>query len=544
MIDMASRPCPPSRHRQQGAVAILFLVTLVLTLGSLLAGLDLARVQLAQARLQASLDAGVDSALQQYGPDPGRPEADWRDVIEPWLLSLYPASGFVQSELTGNLPELDITGERLVAEVSGNINLVSAGLLDIASADLLARRVVTFQSIDREVVLAIDVSTLTDSGPDPVRDAAAALASQLLQAGTRVAIVPFSDTANLDLIDPNGDTWLDPAWKNEPWFEDVWRGCVSEIGIDQAIPTNFIAWPGSPGALAPMAARVFETYEFVVDDSIDGYHQNLRLSDEPAEINETNSTEVIEAVYDYDDIISGEGGSLTLEMVLPAPENCLDTNAILPFSDNISTIAQTINQLTPDPDSSLLPVGLLWAWRVMNSAPPGSSLNTPRRAIVLISDGRNQPADPSDETTAVVDEIFINITIPTLWCPGNSGCTGNVPGGQVDSYTLTGSIDVIANVARQEVTSLNTDGPEIATGRSQTAVWDLNAYTTTICDNLRLGMGSEEIELHALTFGTPPDAWVVANCVGYSDPQRNRQFNASNWATVVNDTVADLTSAP
>ena len=529
----------PSRRRQHGAVAVLFLLTLTISLGSLLMALDLTRVQLAQARLQNSLDAGVDAVLARFGANDSRPAADWAEAIEPWVLAAYPRSGFGRSELTDPVPDVTLSPTRLVAEVHGSIRLLSAGLLNLASADLTARRVVNFDPSNLDVVIAIDVSTLQAPGAasDPVRQAATQLVQQLLQrGGTRVAVVPFSDTINLGQLDPAGD-WLNPSWRNEPWFADVWRGCVTEIGLDAPVPNALITQPGTPGNLAPLVVRTQENIQLTLSEEELG-HQFLRLSDtDPGVIQENNSPELLDASFDYTNIYDNSGGTLSLTLIMPPPESCISQNGILPFSQDANVLGNHLAQLQPDPGSSLLPVGLLWSWRVLDTLP---NLNNARqRAIVVLGDGINQPAAPGETTTTVIDDLVLAITIPTLWCNNPKRPCGPPPPGQPQSYTLTGTITVTSSSTRQTVSSLNTDGTAVAVGRSQTNTADLNDYTLALCNAINSTQDADAIRLHWLTLGSSPGPLLVDQCVNFM-PERHRPFTAAQTATAVSELIGHL----
>ncbi len=525
----------------------MFLITLVMTLGSLLAALDFARLQLAQARLQASLDAGVDAALEQFNADSSLGAADWRGVIEPWVLSLYPTSGFVQTELTGAIPELHLSPERLVAEIHGDIRLLSTGLLDVATADLLARRTVLFREITpgkpRDVVLAVDVSLLDTN---PIRDVTIELASQLLAEGARVAVVPYSDTINLSALDPHGDFWLHPSWKNQPWFEAVWRGCVSEFGLDEPLPGNFSYKGEGIGAMAPMVARV----PVSLHEQVPGHVRDRPRPNVDATANAGNSPHIDRARYSYKNIDQADGGSLDLEVLLPTPANCRSGNTILPFSQNTNTVLQHIQSLTADPQAGLLPVGLLWAWRTLITAPPWNTAENPQRAIIFITDGMSHIAPSSAKTQSELEDIPIDLTFPTMRCPQGSNCRPGEPGTNPAQYTFLGSTDVAANIKRQDISAINTDGPQVHSNvyiGEGMALWAVNNYTAWLCQRWPMNTKNEsDIELYVLNLDKPGGSYpdLMRNCVGYNAPERYRQFNAGDWAHAVNETVRVLTFEP
>lgn len=528
----------------------MFLITLVMTLGSLLAALDFARLQLAQARLQASLDASVDAALERFGADPDLAAADWRGVIEPWLLSLYPTSGFVQSELTGSLPELHLSPYRMVAEVHGYLPLLSTGLLDVATADLLARRAVLFQEIapgkPRDVVLAVDVSLLKNHGSDTIRKVTAELASQLLDAGARIAIVPYSDTINISALDPTGDFWLDPKWKNQPWFDAVWRGCVTEFGLDEPLPGDFAYKGQGIGAMAPMVARV----PVSLKEQVPGHVRDRPKPDFPATLNPGNSPHITRATYRYANPSQGAGGTLDLDVVLPAPTSCTPSNTIMPFSENPSAVLQHIQSLTPDSQAGLLPLGLLWAWRTLITAPPREAPAQPQRAIIFITDGLNHIAPSSARTQSAIGEVAIDVTFPTMSCPQGGNCQPHVAGSNPAHYTFNGSTNVQANIKRQDISGINTDGPQVHSGvwiGDGMALWAVNNYTAWLCDQWPMNTTNEaDIELHVLNLGKPGGSYsdLMENCVGYDAPERYREFNEGNWAHAVSETVRVLTHEP
>lgn len=552
------RGAPPTRHGQSGAIAIIFVLTLTLTLGSLLMALDLTRVQLAQARLQHSLDAGVDAALARLGANHQHPAQDWEEAISPWLLAAYPRSGFLNSELIGATPTVTVNPDRLVAEASGKIRLISAGLMDLAGADLTARRVVNFNPADLDVVIAIDASTLREpgAGNDPIRQAASQLATQLLQrGGTRVAIVPFSDTIHLG-NDPQD--WLDPAWRAQPWFNHVWRGCVTEIGPGtlnaqgdlephQTIPYDLISQPGHPGALAPLVNRSdggVTTVVLGLQAAFEKVRQNPNWilpegALHHAAIDIVNAdNNLLDVGFESTNDQTNEG---VLHYTVMAPaSNCLSRNTLTPFLDDAAALHNHIQQLQADPQSGLLPLGLLWSWRALETRNVGLR----RRALVVLSDGHNQPVENAVQVTSQQYTVELNVTLTAIFCPGNPGVgnknCGKSQGPQDVVVPLT--VNVTSVRPRLAVSSLNTHGTAIAQGYHQSAHNDLDDYTRLLCDNLNTLVGPGQTPVYWMTLrdsSLTPEPELIRQCTLY-EPSRHRPFLADEVAVAVDGVVTQV----
>src|SRR5690606_4547165 len=141
-------PASPLRPGQHGASALVFLVSLAVTLGALLAAVDLARIQLAQGRLQSALDSAVQSAARRFGT---AANAAWESEIRAWMQANH-REPFTLSVQPGR--------DRLAATASSRLSLFSAGLLPLDATTRTVRAASsTFLSNSRrlEVAVALDV---------------------------------------------------------------------------------------------------------------------------------------------------------------------------------------------------------------------------------------------------------------------------------------------------------------------------------------------------------------------------------------------------
>nr|MBF0685849.1 hypothetical protein [Pseudomonas sp.] len=366
----------PARHdAQRGVSAIVFLVTLVITLGGLLAVVDLARIQLAQGRLQSALDSAVEAAVRRFGSAPG---AEWEREINAWMQ----ANHDVPFRLTVNRGQ-----DSLSATADHNLPLFSAGFLsfDATTATVHAASSAFLSSGRRlEVAVALDTYTppyseFLDFRARTARQAAQQLIEALLpddpDPNIRVGLIPFADIVKP--VDPadkaqsrklNG--WLHSFW--HPWLEtwvpssaspNPWAGCVTERGLylggtAPPRPPNLRAEPGTPGQLAPLFIPHALSLSPLDRNPLDWLAQIM-----------PGSSPVARTPYAVTVGISGQR-QLDVWLSTRAP-NCVDMPAMTSLTDNKKIFGPTFEKLLPvksGTDASMQPLGLLWAWRMLDPA--------------------------------------------------------------------------------------------------------------------------------------------------------------------------------
>lgn len=501
-------------HAQRGASVLIFLVSLAITLGGLLAAVDLARIQLAQDRLQSALDSAVQSAARRFGT---AANAAWEPEIRAWMQANHDAP-FTLSVQPGR--------ERLSATARTSLRLLSTGFLPFSPATrtLNAASGTPLSNLRRlEVVVALDVSSSPESWLgllDPrawvSRQAAWDLIRGLLpetpDPNIRVGLVPFADTVKI--AEPGRVSsaavraWMDSYWNGwlDTWIpasvnsRNPWTGCVSERGLSAGgtatpLQRDLIAGPGTPGNLAPL----FLPHGF----------QLTPLSNRPDWRLTPNSIPTARPGYAVAAGIAS-ARQLSTWVSLPAP-NCGQVPAMTYLSANRSAFEATFARLLALPttgnDTSLLPLGPLWAWRMLTPswrtgvwADPAAPSPQTERVIVLVTSGLNRPqrtaqaySGPSFGVPYAVDfsyqPCFWILTCLTYESARTERFTSDgATGGAV--VQANSSISANANT----LTSLNAHGTALYPGAEQSQPTHLDQYTRSLCRQL----AGTDIKLYTL----------------------------------------------
>jgi len=212
---------------QRGIVVPTFALVVTAILVLSLAGIDLIRLHLVQARTVAALDAAVLAAGRNLGGD------NWRQVATAFFWANMPQDYMGASvgdpvlTTTGQLR----TGQEVTMSVDVDLPLLVGGFLEITqfelSASNTARRTV---AANLELVLAMDNSGSMAGGKlAAMQGAARYLLDTLFGAddsvpGFAVGLVPFNSTVKV------GTEYIN--WLAKPWphlfVPSWWDGCLME----------------------------------------------------------------------------------------------------------------------------------------------------------------------------------------------------------------------------------------------------------------------------------------------------------------------------
>lgn len=262
---------------QHGAIAISFVMVFVMMVGSTVFAIDMARYNIAQSRLQNSLDLTLISVgrnLPQYQINlDGDEGAALRQDVYDYFYANIP-DGFLEA----NIPQGSITidvwqggagdeypdAQYIQLQASGKLPMLSTGFFDFSAMDLQASNT-AIRRVRRnmEMVLALDNSSTANVGTQEVemtpddealmsilRSEATDLATAVLDAGAasgsgtdddapaHVGLVPYTDFVNIGAI-ASADGWLNitPGQEvlingylrpNGDLVRPAWLGCVSE----------------------------------------------------------------------------------------------------------------------------------------------------------------------------------------------------------------------------------------------------------------------------------------------------------------------------
>ncbi|WP_397475024.1 pilus assembly protein TadG-related protein [Pusillimonas sp.] len=406
------------RRDERGGVALTFLVSTTVLLGGSFGAIDLIRYNVAQNRLQNSLDAAAISAgrnLANRTPTPGTPEAeawvnDARNFFSSNMPNRYLGSSVLQDDLQISYREertgIYITGQFVEMSAVGDLPLISTGFLKVTSFDLAAsNQAVRRTRNDLEVVMALDNSGSMDrdspSRLSVLKTAAKDLAATILGATSVpgasqrvfVGLVPFTDVVNVR------DYALDGGWLSHPavqqnYLENRWSGCIVEPKGNWSSSN-----PAPAQALAPDAGfqPLHLTYSY--DMTPNNLPNHARLAASTA--GNPNPVAFNGLALNRDRRIVAKRQSDTEFRVNLAVDTqyCLEGKARF-LNNQQAAMESAIDAMVANGGTGV-PVGLQWAWRMLHPAWRGAwgDNEMPRdpepavlsKVIVLLSDGQNEP---------------------------------------------------------------------------------------------------------------------------------------------------------
>lgn len=428
-----SRPKPGGAKRrglfrdQRGAVAPLFLVTATAVLGSSFGAIDLVRYNVVQGRLQNALDGATLSAgrnLANLTPTPGTPEEGaWQADAFQYFRTNLP-DGYLGSSVQPEDLKIEygedtnngyLAGQFVSMSVKGDLPLISTGFLHVTSFQIGAsNKAVRRTRSDLEVVLALDnTGSMSGTKIDTLKSAAKELTKVVLGAvpadapkSVFIGLVPFADTVNV------GNSALTRQWVSYPsertnYITNLWGGCIVEPPVASWGGGNLPAAAWTPGAgvfqplymIMPSILGVKEldledgkgkvkTYERIPVGTVD--------KPQPSSFSATGND-----VYRLVKAERSSSTSLTA-YTLHSPSNCRIERQVRFLNNDLDKIDLAIDAMTAD-GSTLIPTGLLWAWRMLRpdwrGTPGWGDEAKPRdpdptglsKVIVLLTDGENSP---------------------------------------------------------------------------------------------------------------------------------------------------------
>ncbi len=525
---------------ERGSVTAMFLISSVVVLGASFGAMDLVRYNVVQGRMQNALDGATLSAgrnLANLTPTPGTIAADqWKeDAFQYFRANLpdgYLGSNILPEDLKIEYSE-EITGEGnyrtgqfIEMEVKGDLPLLSTGFFNISSFEVQARNQALRRTrSDLEVVMALDnTGSMSGSKLSTLKTAAKNLSSTVLGASEAsgvpgrvfVGLVPFADTVN---VGNNAQTrlWLDYPPAQTRFINSFWMGCIAEPS----------AWGGNnlpAAALTP--ASGFQPLHLTLRTQI----TNLNLANsnnnyeriapdtaqapQPREFNANGA--------DYDRRVWARRSSNTSFEVFNAanPANCRQSRLVRFLNDDLDSINDAIDDMEAD-GNTLIPTGLLWAWRMLHPAwrgaqgwgdaakPRDPEPRTLSKVIVLLTDGENQP--PSTVSTASNSErrVAYRLNYDAQRCANSqrTNCNSNLL-----ARSFTQSSTTLGDVSQAPMNSLKMRDPFTTnTGNSQNAAigWGnnsnistatVNNYLSALCANVK--SDGNGIKIYTVTLGS------------------------------------------
>ncbi|MBP6020096.1 MAG: hypothetical protein KA735_11435 [Burkholderiaceae bacterium] len=508
---------------QRGAVAPLFLMTAVLILGATFGGIDLIRYSVAQGRLQSALDGATLSAGRNLASLTANPSdievGQWRDDAYAYFRSNLP-NGFLDSNIEAEDLSIEYTdekaggyttGQNIKMSVKGDLPLISVGFLNIASMPIHAsNQAVRRIRSDLELVMALDNTgsmgwgyggssdTSLPKRMDSLKDAATQLSAMVLGASEAsgvpgrvfIGLVPFADTVNVGNV---GRTrgWLQPTPPEQVNFvNNLWMGCIAEpVWTGTNLPAEVFSPTAGFQALRMTLRTIVERGDVGLqkDDMGNGnnkkpQYQQIMPSNpsqpQPKAFTLTPQTkaERFFGVWRSDTTTNRDKKDPAFYIYSAAnPSNCKASRRVFFLNDDLSSIKSAINNMESS-GSTIIPTGLLWAWRMLHPDWRGTSgwgdTAMPRdpepkvlsKVIVLLTDGENAPSTSSGSDSAErLLGLSMKFDIQTCEDPGFSSACQLKEG----SYSTTS----VSNTSQRAMNSLRMRDPSLPADPSKPSNW-------------------------------------------------------------------------
>lgn len=537
-------------QNQRGAVTLLFLVSSTLVLGASFGAMDLVRYDVVQGRLQYALDGATLSAgrnLANLTPTPGTTAADqWQnDAFQYFRTNLpngYLGSSVLPEDLkisyseelsgTGNY----MTGQLINMSAKGSLPLLSTGFFHISSFDVQAsNQAMRRTRADLELVMALDnTGSMADDGKlDALKAAAKDLSTTVLGAAAAsgvaqrvyIGLVPFADTVNV------GNTAITRQWLTYPaeqtnFINNLWSGCIVEPRFAEGTDLPAKAWTPLAG-FQPLHLTLDTTVQLkdlgLADNTPSGVYERIApaTAGNPQPRSFDASPDPKYAAYDRR-VWATPSSKTSFDVFSAAnPTNCTASRLSYFLNDDLTMINTAIDGMQAN-GSTLIPTGLLWAWRMLNPAwrgtPGWGNPDMPRdpdpkiltKVIVLLTDGQNQP--PGGINTSGNELKFaFGLKYDAQSCSDPSRDTCNLALLARTYASPTKPVFAAKNASQQPMNSLkmrdpfsldpsNNLNPSIGWGSTTTiSTSTVDTYMQTLCNNVR--SDGNGIKIYTVTLG-------------------------------------------
>lgn len=527
----------------EGAVAMMFAVMASLLFGALATGLDTMRYAETQSHMQMALDVATLSA----SADALRVDTTTASGLAQWRAD---ARAYYNANVPGGLFNLNMPDANFVANISGtratglSISLSASGTLQrIASAFFTnssssgsgssggtpgntttnvgaANSALFLPQTTLELALVLDnTGSMADSASSSggasklagLQSAANNLLTHLFstQNTNYIGLVPFASTVNVKNALSASGSWMNPsfAYNSKGVSMSNWSGCP----VEPRDANNNL----SPAAYSPTNALKFTPYYYNVPASglairtYSDYFPNCGKSQTTL----ATGLPVSISTYGYPDYCSGylagvQGSGLGAyydqnnvgsTTPLTQNENCI-TQPVTFLTTNQSTLTTAINNMTAS-GSTIIPIGLLWGWRMLSSSWSSkiaganngwistSSTQLPipettqglQRVMIVLTDGQNQIGAAG----SIPNDLYFNglsgVGSRSLSAPSITRTDGStLANGLTDSSELHGG-------SPADPTSGNNAGyPD-----------DVNTFQLAVCNAIK----QDGVTIYAITFG-------------------------------------------
>nr|WP_321980629.1 TadE/TadG family type IV pilus assembly protein [uncultured Cohaesibacter sp.] len=402
---------PSFRRDQSGAIAIIFVLSLLPIIMMLGAAIDYARAALARSEAQDALDAATLAAVKQVGT---MDEEEITDLISAYLS----ANGPKDSNITIEAVDIEESPTSLQVWASGSTQMTLMQFANIDNIDFTITSKSVAGNKTLEVVMVLDNSGSMGSSAgsktriQALRDAATELVELLDEKkqdddSLSFGLVPFTQMVRLT-ADLDGEDW-----KEVPWID---HDGVSSINSDNLPPKSnrldlfatltdpythkAVEWAGCVEARPPPLDIKDTTPSSSNPDSyfVPFFHPDRR---------EPNNNRVSTRYSDYylprDDWAKNETYAerqaygyyfeQTIRKSSYGPNYWCDMQRIVPLTNDTSTIKTQINSMVAN-GATNIHMGTIWGLRLLSPQAPytqGRAYDDEEniKALIIMTDGNN-----------------------------------------------------------------------------------------------------------------------------------------------------------
>lgn len=559
----------------QGAVTMMFAMCASLMIGSMCMALDTIDYERNQARMQMALDVATLSAgadLGHFGSITGNDLMQWQADAQAYFRANFP-SGYAgitvpNADFSATVSGTPATGETINLAASGKMSLVAPLFLNntsspsgsgstppdsnntaTVSASNSALRIP--QSMLELVMVLDNTGSMSDSADNDSRDGTKMAGLQLAATGLvqdlfaqdntnyYVGLVPFASTVNVLGALPSGGTWLNPsfAYNQNNVGMSNWGGCTAEprdangyLYPKAYSPSDSLKFTPYYYNLPPAGLQVFNSSQCSASKSTTS--KNLPLTVGNGMANQCSgyvgSYKGTGVGISYNDESGGFAGTK-----LTQNSDCIGQPVTFLTTDE-STLTTAITRMKPL-GSTVIPVGLLWGWRMLSSTWSGNA-----SASGWVSD---DPSLPKPEDTQALQRVMIVLTDGE----NQIGAAGSIPN---DLYF--NGLSGVATNSLAAPTVLRPDGTSLAFGQTDSAELphgknpigdpidttsgnnagypdDVNAFQLAVCTAIK----QSGVTVYAITFGASTgDATSVAQQTMQSCASPGDYYHAPTSATL------------
>lgn len=395
--------------------------------------IDIARLQMVQAKLQFSLDAAGLAAGSTVNT------ANVNTEVSKYLTANF--NGYIGSTLTGTSVTVSADNSVITLAASASLPTTFLQVLGIATMNTNAHTQITRSASGLELVLVLDntgsMSQSAGGGVSKIsalKTAASTLINTLFGSGTAsnlwVGIVPFSQAVN---IGTGNNAWVDTVSYSPDWGPTSWGGCV-DARVIKSPPIQMVIGNSSTIDMditddPPSVQKFTEYYYDSASENFWRYYLqcvttwNRCKSGRCTHVSPTCSTsggytctlisptcqDVTQCTADATTTCGPVTYASPLNTTSLGP-NVYCPQALVPMTSDKNTLLNTINSLTAQGDTHI-DLGMAWGWRMLSPRWRGTwggamatnslplDYNTPHmaKAIVLLTDGDNT-IDNNDRT--------------------------------------------------------------------------------------------------------------------------------------------------